>query len=185
MQLEDAITSRRTVREYTAAEVPRQLLEALLHTTVQSPSARNRQPWFFCVLTGRHRIDEYAQRAKQHLLDGDASLEVSDLRTQLLNPSFDIFYHAPAVVIVCARNGAPQDVEDCCVAAQTFMLAARGHDLGTCWVGLARPWLNLPTTKHELGLPAECQIVAPIVVGHPRQWPPAHGRLEPVVRWIE
>jgi len=30
------------------------------------------------------------------------------------------------------------------------MLAARDEGVGTCWIGLARPWFNLPGIKAEI-----------------------------------
>jgi nitroreductase len=47
------------------------------------------------------------------------------------------------------------------------MLAACALGLGTCCIGSAVPALNSPETKSELGIPAEVEIVAPIIVGVP------------------
>jgi nitroreductase len=103
----------------------------------------------------------------------------------LRQAGFSLFYHAPALVIVLATDGTTQSAEDCCLAAQNLMLAARARHLGTCWIGLARPWLNLPATKVELGLPAEYQVVAPIIVGHPEKWPEAPERKPPEINWLD
>ena len=184
MELKDAITLRRAVRDYTAAAVDRKTIEALLALAVLAPSARNRQPWAFAVLEDRARIDDYARRAQQHLLDTTSAAELGELRAQLLAPGFSIFYHAPVLLLVLAQSAASQDVEDCCLAAQTLMLAARERELGTCWIGLGRPWLNLPATQAELALPAGCHVVAPIVLGHPARWPEPHGRQPPQIRWL-
>ena len=184
MELKDAITLRRAVRDYTTAAVDRGTIEALLALAVLAPSARNLQPWAFAVLDDRARIDDYARRAQQHLLDTTSAAELGDLRAQLLAPGFSIFYHAPVLLLVLARSADGQAVEDCCLAAQTFMLAARDAGLGTCWIGLGRPWLNLPSTKAELALPAACHVVAPIVLGHPTRWPEPHGREPPDINWL-
>ena len=45
----------------------------------------------------------------------------------LNDPQFNIFYHAPVLLIVLARLDDAQAREDCCLAAQTLMLVAR------CW----------------------------------------------------
>jgi nitroreductase len=184
MELKDGITLRRAVRDYTAAAVDRKRVEALLALAVLAPSARNRQPWAFAVLDDRSRIDDYALRAQQHLLDTVSAAELGELRAELLAPGFSIFYRAPVLLLVLAQSAASQDVEDCCLAAQTLMLAARDAGLGTCWIGLGRPWLNLPSTLAELGLPAGCHVVAPIVLGHPARWPEPHGRKPPEIRWL-
>ncbi len=63
------------------------------------------------------------------------------------------------------------------------MLAAHASGLGTCWIGLSRPWLNDPTVKTELGIPADWHPVAPIVLGHRRTLPPPTPREQPTIRW--
>jgi hypothetical protein len=48
---------------------------------------------------------------------------------------------------------------------------------------MARPWMNLPATKHELGLPEQVEVVVPIVLGHPKSWPEPHGRHPAEIHW--
>jgi nitroreductase len=48
----DAITSRRSVRGFTDAPVPRETVETILQTSARAPSATNTQPWRVHVLTG-------------------------------------------------------------------------------------------------------------------------------------
>lgn len=74
--------------------------------------------------------------------------------------------------------------EDCCLAAENLMLAARDRDLGTCWIGFARPWLNLAEIKGEMRLPQEYEVVAPIVVGHTLAWPESHERNPAEIHWV-
>jgi len=48
----DAITSRRSVRGFTDAAVPRETIETILAASARAPSATNTQPWRVHVLTG-------------------------------------------------------------------------------------------------------------------------------------
>ena len=128
----------------------------------------NLPPWAFAALLGRERIEVYAKRAKEWLL---ASLSQTayepSIRHMLEDPQFALFYHAPALVVVLAKSSGTQAAEDCCLAAENVMLAARNEGLGSCWIGFARPWLDLPATKSELKSSEHYHIVAPIVLGHP------------------
>jgi nitroreductase len=173
----DVVRQRRAVRDYRSDPVPAAEIDKLLALAVQAPSAMNLQPWSFAVITDRARIDDYARRAKEHLTAHPEALGLTQETLQMLrDPATSLFYQAPVLLLIMARSTAEQDSEDCCLAAQTLMLAARDAGLGTCWIGLARPWLNLPATKRELGLPAECRVVAPLVLGFPTAWPEPHGR---------
>ena len=73
---------------------------------------------------------------------------------------------------------------DCCLAAQTLMLAAYGQGLGTCWIGLASMLLSSAEAKAELGVSAEYALVAPIILGYPDGAMPAPAKNPPeIVFW--
>lgn len=185
MELMEALRTRRAVREFTADGLDKPLLEELIRAAILAPSALNRQPWVFAVCNDRCRIADYSERARQWLIRNPGALGfgASGLEN-LLAPGFDMFYHAPALIIVAARSASAQDAEDCCLAAQNLMLAARDKGIGSCCIGLARPWLNLEEIKKELGIHANFQIVAPIVFGYPTAWPNSHGREQPEIYWL-
>ena len=66
-----------------------------------------------------------------------------------------------------ARPMGPFVAADCWLAAENLMLAAGALGLGTCCIGSAIPVLNSPDIKSELGIPADVEAVAPIIVGVP------------------
>jgi len=186
MELMDAIRERRAVREFADTALDRSILENLIVAATQAPSAMNLQPWAFAVLTNRRGIDDYAERAKKWLLDHWTQTGLGAPARKILDPAdFTIFYHAPALVVVLATSSGRQADEDCCLAAQNLMLAARDQGIGTCWIGFARPWLDLPATKRELGLPQQYRVVAPVVLGYPTKWPEPHGRKPVEIHWLQ
>jgi nitroreductase len=103
----------------------------------------------------------------------------------LLNdPKFDIFYHAPVLILISSVAESPWTAENCALAAQNLMLAACAAGLGSCWIGFAQAWLRPGPGKAALGLPPDYVPVAPIIVGHPKSAPPPVPRKEPEIRWI-
>jgi nitroreductase len=185
MDISEAIYQRRSVRAYTPAIMTRELIDALVAAAVHAPSAMNLQPWAFFIIEDRKVLSQYAERAKRHLVEVMApNSPLAHYREQLSDPSFDIFYGAPALIVIAATSDAAQSAEDCCMAAQNLMLAACGMGLGTCCIGFARPWLNLPEIKAELGIPGSHVPVAPIVAGHPSGAAPRVPRQEPAIYWV-
>ncbi|HWL61827.1 MAG TPA: nitroreductase family protein [Steroidobacteraceae bacterium] len=65
MEFQQVVEQRRAVRQYSAAPVSRSVIEELIGTAIQAPSAMNGQPWTFAVVSGVARIDGYAQRARE------------------------------------------------------------------------------------------------------------------------
>jgi nitroreductase len=104
---------------------------------------------------------------------------------EILNdPNFDIFYGAPALIVISTVTHIPWAIEDSALAAENLMLAARGMGLGTCWIGFAQAWLGTPEGKAALKLPTSYVPVAPIIVGHPKSGPSPVPRKEPEIRWL-
>jgi nitroreductase len=164
----EAIRGRRAVRHYQAKPVPEALLKTLLEFAVQAPSAVNSQPWRFVVIQDSGLLKEISDGAKKTLaLDARWKSEADDRSNRFLDPAFDIFYGAPALVIVCAAKEGLVPEADCYLACQNLMLAAYGLGLGTCPVGLAWDILRIPAMKQRLAIPEGHFPVLPIIVGYP------------------
>jgi nitroreductase len=185
MDLRDAIYGRRSVRSYRNRPVEVDVVRELLEAAVQAPSAMNAQPWAFLIVRDRALLHSLSERAKAHLLEAHgADPRMERYREELSDPAFDIFYSAPTLIVVCAGRDGFFPSEDCCLAGQNLMLAAFGRGLATCCIGWARPLLNLPTIKDELGIPAEFSPVLPIVLGYPGETPQAPPRSPPrILAW--
>jgi nitroreductase len=187
MDVLEAIHDRRSVRSYSPRTVGKETVQELLRAAQDAPSAMNQQPWAFAVFEGADFLRSCSTEAKQHLLAAMASESpLARYRNELSDPAFNIFHGAPTLVAICARPAVTQSIEDCSLAAQNLMLAAHARGLGTCVIGFARPWLNLPAVKQRLGIPEDSVPVLPIIVGYPAGPTPRPARHEPrVVHWRE
>lgn len=179
MELMTAIYERRAIRVFEERPVIESEVERLIDAAIQAPSAMDLEPWAFVVIEGKHRLEEYSGRAKERfLLHAPVNERIHAMLTDI---GFNIFHGAPLLFVVCATSDDVQATEDCSLAAQNLMLAAHAMGLGSCPIGFSRPWLRLPETKKELGIPQEYIPAFPVVVGHPAEKPAAHRRRKPVV----
>jgi nitroreductase len=185
MDIKEAISGRRSTRDYTAQAVDDEAIRRLIDAAVHAPNASNGQPWTFTVVRDRRLLDRISDDAKSHMLATLPAGPGSDrYRTMLSEASFQIFYHAPALILISGSAQRPWVVEDCALAAENLMLAAYGEGLGTCWIGFAQGFLNTSVGKNALGLPDTWVPVAPIIVGHPKTEIAPVPRKEPETRWI-
>jgi len=185
MELQQAIHTRRAVRDFTDEAVDKALLRRLINAAVQAPSAVNEQGWSFTVVLDKALLNRISNDSKAHLLRTPPPGALSHhLHEILTTPNFDIFYGAPALILICSTTQGPWAVENCSLAAENLMLAACGEGLGSCWIGFAQAWLGTPEGRTALGLTAGQLPVAPIIVGHPKSLPPPVPRKEPQIRWI-
>lgn len=185
MNMREVIYARHSVRQYTETTVDRATIEQLLHTAVQAPSAMNTQPWAFGVIQGAEVLRRFSDRAKSYLLSLlDQRPWVRGYQPMLENPDFNMFYNAPALVVIYARPVGPEPEQNCCLAAENLMLAACELGLGTCWIGFATAYFNRPDIKDDLGVPAECTAVAQIIVGYPAgDIPPVEKNPPQILFW--
>jgi nitroreductase len=186
MNLVDAIYHRRAVRNYSEQLVEEDKIRFLIAAAVQAPSALNRQPWSFVVVTDRVVIEHLGDNARKYMLANLSKLpHLGEYRPMLSSPNFYIFHRAPVLIVICATMPDRLARQDCCLAAENLMLAAHGVGLGTCWIGLAEPWLNQPAGKDAVKIPAEHAAVAPIVIGYPASVSVAPPRRPPHITWVE
>jgi hypothetical protein len=136
-------------------------IESILWSAVRMQIDAGGDPFAFAIIEGADRLAEYSGRAKSHL---PVEQMPAASRAMLGADSYNIFHGAAALVVLCAR-GADFSAVDCCLAAHGVMDAAHGAGLATRAIGFALPWLSLPETKRELGIPQSYVPVFPIALG--------------------
>ncbi len=185
MDIKQAIAGRRAVRDYSAQAVDERTIRDLIEAAAQAPSAVNQQPWTFTVVRDQAVLDRISRDAKAHMLATMPANSHSDhFRSLLGDPAYQIFYHAPVLILISGAAPGPWIVEDCALAAENLMLAAYAAGLGSCWIGFAQSFLATAEGRAALGLPAACVPAAPIIVGHPKSAPPPVPRKPPEIRWV-
>ncbi len=180
--LAELIRTRRSIRRYAPAAIDRAVLEELLTAATWAPSAHNRQPWRFCVVTG----DDAKQRLAAVLgarwradlsADGADPAEVA----RRVAVSYERITTAAALVIACvsmadmdvypdpARQTAEwtMAVQSVALACQNLLLAAHAHGLGACW--MCAPLFAPDRVRAALDLPAEWTPQALITLGVPAE----------------
>ena len=119
----DAISNRRSIRAYTPAPLSGEQLDALIKAALESPSARDSQPWHFTVVRDRALL-------------ADINAETVHAMSR---PGDDIFYAAPVVIFISQDPAKPDWATlDCGIAVQNLALAAQGLGLGSVILGLPR-----------------------------------------------
>ncbi len=185
MELREAIYTRRSVRQFTADPVDEKTILELIDAAVQAPSAVNQQPCSFCVVRDKNLLARISREAKSYMLKNTPVGLMSHHFSEVLNDAnFDIFYHAPVLVVISTAADIPWATEDAALAAENLMLASRAAGLGSCWIGFSQNWLGTPEGKATLNLPAAYKPIAPIIVGHPKAVPAQVPRKAPEIRWI-
>jgi F420 biosynthesis protein FbiB-like protein len=178
----DLIRTRRSIRRYTDQPVSRAQLHALLEAARWAPSAHNRQPWRFCVVTAQATKEALSRRMserwQQDLGADGADPEYVARRIAASHARLTL---SPALIVPSVtledmdvypdveRNHAEfvMAVQSVALACQNLLLAAHDLGLGASWLcaplfvpHLVREVLDLPEHWHPqailtVGVPAE------------------------------
>jgi nitroreductase len=147
MSMIDVILNRRSIREYQDKEIPDDVLAEILEAGRQSPSAANRQPYHFVVVT-----------------DTKLRQELGGLLSRFLKK-------APVILVGCANPKAiltgKWATVDTTIALENMVLAAWSLGIGSCWVGS----FNEQKVKELLKIPDNWKVVALLPLGYPAETP--------------
>ncbi len=142
---------RKSVRHFTGAAVSREQLQTILRAGMAAPTAVNKQPWAFVVVTGRAQLDSLAQGL----------------------PYAAMLRKAAAAIVVCALPGeafhkqSEFAVIDCSLASQNILLAAEALGLGALWTECYPEKAAMGFVRTRLGIPADVIPLNVIPVGQP------------------
>ena len=176
------IQGRRSIRRYRPEPVAQDLLEQLLLAATWAPSAHNRQPWRFCVVTtptAKLALSERMGEQWRHDLGADgADPAFIERRVAISHARMT----SAAALIIAAVSMEEMDrypdpvrteaewtmaVQSVALACQNLLLAAHYYGLGACW--MCAPLFAPVLVRDVLQLPAAWTPQALITVGYPAE----------------
>lgn len=162
----DAIMTRSSVRSYTSEKVDEQSIETLLRAGMAAPTAGNRQPWEFVVVTEREILDAIPTiiPASKMAAKSQLAIVVCGVPSMSFAPPLDEYW-----------------VQDCSAVTENILIAAHGMGLGAVWCGA------YPNTKSDrvgqmrelLNMPETSTALCVIVIGHPDKEPVVKDKWKP------
>ncbi len=162
MDAEQAIFARRSVRKYREDAVAESLLDKLMQYAMAAPSACNKKPWEFYVVTA------------------------PDVLARLRKTTRFTNYASPAIIVVAANRkrmlplgGADFWIQDCSAAVENLLVGAAAQGLGTCWCGLWPSEKHAEKVREMLDAPKEIIPLGLIHVGWPAETPEPRTQYDP------
>lgn len=183
MLLDDVLEKRRSIRNYQDTPVPLEMVHEMIVESTLAPNAGNEQPWKFIIVNDKGMLKKVSDESKKNIwarIAANADDYAQKYKTRLQNEAFNVFYNAPCLVMILGYSDQKNLYVDCALAAGYFMMAAVHRDLGTCWINLGTE-IHDPAMKEALGIPDNCTIVAPIILGYPKKTPLAPKRKKPEI----
>jgi nitroreductase len=160
MDMMEKILSRKSIRQYIAKPVPRQMINEILHAAMSAPSAGNERPWHFIVLTDRVLLDEIPK----------------------FHPHAAMLKQAGVAILVCGDVALEKYkgywVLDCAAATENLLLAVHARGLGAVWCGVYPTGDRVQNFRKLLNLPDNIIPFSLIPIGFPAEEKKAGDRFD-------
>ena len=188
-ELHNFLQTRRSIRRFKPDPVPESVIETVLATATFAPSAHNRQPWRFAVIT--------TQSAKENLASAMAADFERDLRLDgvplerievQVKRSKERILSAPVAILLCLdmsemdtypdenRSQAERlmAIQSVAAAGLQLLLAAHAEGLGGVWA--CWPLFAQETIRGTLELPETWEPQAMFFIGYADENPKLRER---------
>ena len=98
---------RRSIREYSAEDIPIEVMENIIMTASTAPSGAHKQPWTFCLISNKslkNKLRELAEEEEKKSYGGRMSEEwLKDLEPLGTNWEKEFIDVAPWIIVVMKR----------------------------------------------------------------------------------
>ena len=168
MEVKEALLKRRSVRKFTEEPVSEEHINELLHAAMSGPSACNKKPWEFYVISNKDTLKELQSASKFTKMQ------------------------APLAIVVCGNlsHALPMQmadywIQDCSAATENILLRVTDLGLGAVWCGIHPQKRAEQKVAEILGLSKKEIPLNIILIGHPAEEPEARDQYdEKRVHWV-
>lgn len=154
MELKEALLKRRSVRKFTEEAVSDEYITELLHAGMSGPSACNKTPWEFFVITNPEILEKLRKAARFSKISAPLAIVVCGNLSKALPLSFSSFW-----------------IQDCSAATENILLRVTDLGLGAVWCGVHPMKTAEKNVREALSLSEKLVPLNIIHIGHPLEEP--------------
>ena len=93
MEVKEALLKRRSIRKFKEDLISDEIIEELLHAAMSAPSACNRRPWEFYVVTNKDKLLELKKASRFARYDAPLAIVVCGNLSKVLPLQLSTYFH--------------------------------------------------------------------------------------------
>ena len=152
MELKEALLKRRSVRKFTEEAESEEMIQELLHAAMSGPSACNKKPWEFYVVTNPEKLEELKGASKFTKMNSKLAIIVCGNLSRALPMHFANYW-----------------IQDCSSATENILLRVTDLGLGAVWCGIHPQKQAEKKVRQILDIPQSQVPLNIIHIGHPAE----------------
>jgi len=146
-----AIFTRRSIRKYAPATIPKDIIETWINCGMHAPSAGNEQAWHFLVI--------------------DDQVILKQIPT--FHHHADMIANASLGILICIdstlEKHSSMAIQDCSAATQNILLAVHESGFGAVWLGVYPRQKRIDGLRTLLNIPESIIPFSLISIGKPNE----------------
>ena len=154
MELNEVLLKRRSIRKFTEEAVSEEDINEILHAAMSGPSACNRTPWEFFVVTNPETLEKLRKAARYSKIKSPLAIVVCGNLSKALPLQLSPFW-----------------IQDCSAATENILLRVTDLGLGAVWCGVHPMKTAEKNVREALSLPEKLIPLNIIHIGHPAENP--------------
>ena len=175
------IKSRRSRRAFLEKSIPEEIIEEILEAGRYAPSALNKQPWKFIVISNKDVIRQLSGIVRSTMIKLMPLLRLlrmfqpplrdpqamGAIKKTISTDGDTVFYKAPLLILIAAaKNASRYSAKDCSLASQNMMLYAHSLGISSCFIGRGDFLAMSKEAKKITGLPPGHIIHSALIFGY-------------------
>lgn len=154
MELKDVLFQRRSVRKFTDEVVSEEDVQELLNAAMSGPSACNRTPWEFFVISNKDMLNALKGASRFTKMDAPLAIVVCGNLSRALPLKLGAYW-----------------IQDCSAATENILLCATDLGLGAVWCGVHPQKHPEERVREILNIKEKLVPLNIIWIGHPAERP--------------
>lgn len=141
------IFARTSVRSYTSTPISKDTLELLVKAGMASPTAMNRQPWQFVIVTDKDSMASLSEKL----------------------PYAKMLKSATAAIVVAGNPEVSENnwMIDCSAVTENILLAAQSVGIGAVWTAVYPYPERIDAVREAFGIPHPWIPLSLVPMGYP------------------